>query len=197
MRSIVGIDEVGRGPLAGPVSVGIVVCKRHFSIEGITDSKLMGEADREAVYAIAQSMVVAGTITFGVYSTSAQDIDKDGIERAISGAISRGLASLMPDPKDADVVLDGRLRAPSTYRQQSIIHGDLLVPAISLAAIVAKVTRDRHMAGDVASEYPAYGFAAHKGYGTKDHIAAIKQHGPSPIHRMSFLSNIMGATIHA
>jgi ribonuclease HII len=196
-RYIVGIDEVGRGPLAGPVAVGIVICRKHFSIDGITDSKLMTEEARERVSERAKELQEEGLIRFGVFSTSASDIDSLGIEKAIGDAVSRGLAELTPNPENIEIVLDGRLKAPPQYRQQSIIHGDFLVPAISLASIVAKVERDAYMTGTIHEKYPAYGFSSHKGYGTGLHIAAIKEHGPSPIHRMSFLTGVLGDRIVA
>ncbi len=195
MRLVVGIDEVGRGPLAGPVSVGIVVCRRHFSIRGITDSKLLSETERASMYAEALALQQAGELTFGVFSASAKEIDRVGIEQAITGAIERGLLGLVPDAKNVDVVLDGRLKAPRRYSQQSIIRGDALVPAISLAAIVAKVERDEHMREKVDRAYPTYGFASHKGYGTREHVRALRAFGPTPIHRMSFLSNILSDTM--
>ena len=187
VKYVVGIDEVGRGPLAGPVSIGIVVCRKHFSIDGITDSKKMSEEARERVFLIAEKMREDGLLNFGVFSSPSDMIDAEGIERAISDAVRRGLKELVPDSSEADVVLDGRLSAPDEYYQQSIIRGDFLVPAISLASIVAKVTRDRYMSTEAESMFPGYGLAKHKGYGTADHIAAIKKLGPSTIHRTSYL----------
>ncbi len=195
-KIIVGIDEVGRGPLAGPVSVGIVACKTHFVIDGITDSKLMTEAARERVYKLAKEMMRRGELIFGVYSTTASYIDRGGIEVAIADAIQRGLAELAPDTTKVELVLDGHLKAPAEYRQQSLIHGDALVPAISLAAIVAKVERDRYMSGKAHKAYPQYAFDEHKGYGTLTHIKNIRIHGMSPLHRRSFLRNIVLESRH-
>lgn len=190
MRLIVGVDEVGRGPLAGPVSIGIVVCKKLLCIPELTDSKKMTEEARERVYALAAERAEAGEISFGVYSTSASVIDQVGIEDAIRRIITQGLRELTPHAELAEVILDGRLSAPKEYRQQSLIGGDVLVPAISLASVVAKVERDRYMVR-MAEKYPDYGFEEHKGYGTARHIAAIHEKGPSAIHRMTFLTNII------
>ncbi len=190
MRLIVGIDEVGRGPLAGPVSIGIVVCKKLLFMPELTDSKKMTELARERTRERADELEKEGIIRFGVFSASAVVIDTVGIEEAIARIIAQGLGELVPESESADVVLDGRLRAPKEYRQQSIIGGDVLVPAISLAAVVAKVERDRHMVS-MAGTYPDYGFDEHKGYGTLRHIAAIQKHGPSPIHRKTFLRNFL------
>jgi len=196
MRFIIGIDEVGRGPLAGPVSVGVVVCKTLLVMPELIDSKRMTEAARERVAALAGEMQKDGALAFGVYSAPAPVIDAVGIEAALRGIIAAGLKELAPDPARAEVVLDGRLHAPKAYRQQTVIHGDDLIPAISLAAVVAKVWRDRLM-GRMAKKYPGYGFEGHKGYGTKAHREAIEKLGPSPIHRMTYLSRILGDTIAA
>jgi ribonuclease HII len=196
LRYTIGIDEVGRGPLAGPVSIGIVVCKSLLAIPELTDSKKMSEAARERVAALACDLQKGDTIAFGVYSAAAGVIDAIGIEAAIRGIIATGLRELAPDPSRVEVVLDGKLHAPKEYRQQTIIHGDLLIPAISLAAVVAKVERDRGMV-EIAKKYPRYGFENHKGYGTAEHIAAIQKWGASPIHRMSYLKNILGVSMPA
>ncbi|OGG44541.1 hypothetical protein A2841_01155 [Candidatus Kaiserbacteria bacterium RIFCSPHIGHO2_01_FULL_48_10] len=196
MRLIVGVDEVGRGPLAGPVSIGIVVCKKLLMMPELTDSKKMTEDARERVYELAVDRKKEGEIDFGVFSASASVIDEIGIEDALRRIIAQGLRTLVPEAEKADVILDGRLSAPKEYRQQTLIGGDLLVPAISLASVVAKVERDHYMVR-IAEKYPAYGFEEHKGYGTARHIMAIQEKGPSAIHRMSFLKNITGATMPA
>lgn len=194
MRLIVGIDEVGRGPLAGPVSIGIVVCKALLVMPELTDSKKMTELARERVAALARGLQKDGTIAFNVYSAPARVIDAIGIEESIRRLISKGLRELVSDASKAEVVLDGRLHAPKEYRQQTIIHGDDLIPAISLAAVVAKVARDGHM-NKIALKYPKYGFEKHKGYGTEAHREALQKLGPCPVHRISYLSGILGATM--
>jgi ribonuclease HII len=194
-KYIVGIDEVGRGPLAGPVSIGIAVIPKAYDISRyftkLTDSKQMTEKAREAACVEAEVLQKNGTISYGVFSSSAEQIDEWGIEAALSVAIVKGLQKLAPNPEECEVFLDGRLKAPKEYRQEAIIKGDLLVPVISLASVVAKVSRDRYMAGIVHQEFPEYGFDSHKGYGTASHIRAIREHGPSSVHRRSFLSNIL------
>jgi ribonuclease HII len=197
-KIIVGIDEVGRGPVAGPVSLGIVVARETYALAdafegtGLTDSKRMSPGARERVHALATELQKSGVLTFGVYSVSAARIDQWGITRAIDTALSEGLAVLVPEHVGVEVLLDGRLRAPRQYVQRSIIGGDLSVPIISLAAVVAKVERDALMSGPIDAKYPQYGFAHHKGYGTEAHLAAIKQHGVTPIHRKTFLTNVIG-----
>lgn len=195
-KIIVGIDEVGRGPVAGPVSVGIAVVHGALALPGLTDSKLMTENARERVYALAGELCASGDVTFGVFSVPAHTIDQRGIVYAVRRALETGLKKLKLDPVAVELKLDGGLRAPPEFTQESVIHGDVLVPAISLASIVAKVERDRYMAGAAHHMYPEYGFNTHKGYGTHTHYAAIKEHGLSPLHRRSFLRNIVVASPH-
>lgn len=190
-KIIVGIDEVGRGPLAGPVSIGIAVLFEPLDIPELNDSKQMTEKARERVAALARELKDAGRIDFGVYSVSANVIDTRGIEFALRSAIETGLTKLKLDPSEVTLKLDGRLKAPKDFEQESLIHGDALVPAISLASVVAKVTRDHYMSHTADHEYPIYGFKAHKGYGTAAHIHAIRTHGLCPLHRRSFLRNIV------
>lgn len=191
MALIVGIDEVGRGPLAGPVSVGIVVVRKPFTIPGLTDSKKMTPRARLAVWEVAQEMTRMGDISFGVFSSEVSTIEECGIVAGIERAIARGLRTLLPTPDSVEVFLDGGLHAPRAYRQETIVRGDSLVPAISLASVLAKVSRDTYMASVAEKRFPGYGFSKHKGYGTAEHIAALKRLGPSPIHRMSFLSGLV------
>ncbi len=191
-KIIVGIDEVGRGPLAGPVSVGVVAAPwRFLKRPELGDSTLLARAARARVYALARTERLCGNLTYTVVSISAAAIDRRGISWALRTAVARGLAKL-DVPADALVLLDGGLTAPADYRQQrSIIRGDVLEPLISLASIVAKVERDRYMSGVAQHRYPEYDFASHKGYGTAAHIALIRAHGPSPLHRRSFLKNFV------
>jgi ribonuclease HII len=158
---------------------------------GLTDSKKMTEKARERIVAEARKMMSAGELRFGVFSAPASRIDDGGIERAIRALIRQGLSRLAPDSDSFEVFLDGRLSAPEAYRQETVIRGDALVPVISLASVVAKVARDRYMTRVMHPKFPEYGFAEHKGYGTARHIAAIRAHGPSEIHRMSFLRNVL------
>ncbi len=200
MNVIVGIDEAGRGPLAGPVSVGAVAVAEGFDVArefpGVADSKKLSEKKREALYAMLEARVALGDARFHVGLSEAAAIDRDGIVPAVRAALAEALEEVVRfnlTTADAGltkpnirVLLDGGLRAPDAYAQETIIHGDALVPLISLASIAAKVTRDRLMCA-LAGEHPHYGFEAHKGYGTAAHLAAIRKHGPCALHRRTFL----------
>ncbi len=187
---VVGIDEAGRGPLAGPVAVGIVRAPEGFdflaAFPGLNDSKKLSEKKREALFALLEERVAAGDLTYVVKLRTAQDIDQRGIAVVIREAIASGLKPLLPDTSGGKVWLDGALIAPEIYEQETVIGGDGLVPAIMLASIAAKVTRDRLMV-QVSDTYPEYGFAQHKGYGTKAHMDALRAHGLCDIHRATFI----------
>ncbi len=198
MKFTIGIDEVGRGPLAGPVSVGIVIISEGYDISsnfgGLKDSKQMTKKAREDLCRIAIEEKKKELIQWGVFSIPAKTIDEKGIEHSLQSAIADGLSALMPNPDSVKVFLDGRLKAPPQYEQESIIRGDSLMPIISLASVVAKVSRDAFMDGE-AVKYPEYGLERHKGYGTALHIQAIQKYGPSPIHRRTFLKRILHGTV--
>ena len=187
---LLGVDEAGRGPLAGPVSVGVVKVARGFDIRkafpGVNDSKQLSETARETIYREMQSRQRAGDISFCVRLISADVIDTIGISKAVRRGVWSGVRKLAPEPKGVRVLLDGLLHAPEEYEQETIIKGDAKEPVISLASIAAKVTRDRLMK-KLAEKYPNYFFEVHKGYGTKRHYEAIEKWGPSDIHRHSFL----------
>jgi ribonuclease HII len=189
-RSILGVDEAGRGPLAGPVAVGVVAVDEGYDIlaafPGLNDSKKLSEKRREALFEKLQEEIRAGNVRAAVTLSSAAMIDGKGIAYAIRNGVSKGVTKLLPKPEDGKVYLDGSLKAPLEYAQETIIGGDGTVPAIMLASIAAKVTRDRYMK-KIAVEYPAYGFAVHKGYGTKAHREAIQKHGVTPVHRRTFI----------
>lgn len=189
---IVGIDEAGRGPLAGPVTVGLVKIKSTFDwnqIPGVNDSKKLSEKNRDIIYKIAQELHVKGMIEYSVKSVSAKSIDAKGIAPAIRRAIASGLEDLQISPEETRILLDGSLKAPEMYQQETIIQGDAKEPVIGLASILAKVTRDSYMKA-VAKKYPEYGLEQHKGYGTKTHREAIAQHGFTEIHRQTYCKNI-------
>ncbi|MEK9177282.1 MAG: ribonuclease HII, partial [Patescibacteria group bacterium] len=154
------------------------------------DSKLMSPAARERVFARALEFSQAGVIRFAVSFADARTIDARGIVQAVQGALNACLVDLSLPAERTRVFLDGLLRAPAAYVQKTVIGGDALVPVISLASVIAKVSRDAAMV-DLAREYPRYGLELHKGYGTKAHIAALRAFGPSPVHRRSFLSRIL------
>jgi ribonuclease HII len=190
MQILLGIDEAGRGPLAGPVAVGVVQVARGFDVArefpGVADSKKLSEKKREELFALLLAREAAGDVQFQVALQSAGAIDTEGIAVVIRRAIAEVLQALAPDTALAEVFLDGALRAPSAYAQHTIIGGDASVPLISLASIAAKVTRDRYMCR-AAAEFPEYGFEKHKGYGTKAHYDALRMYGLSPLHRTTFV----------
>lgn len=187
---VVGVDEAGRGPLAGPVAVGVVCVRQGFrvrSIPGLNDSKQLTEYQREEAFA---RLLASPDVSYAVAMVSARVIDRDGIQHAIRRALARALAKLNVPPDDTLVLLDGALRAPDAYtHQKTIIRGDETEPVISAASIVAKVTRDRYMCNQ-HRQFPVYGFNAHKGYGTRVHRTAIMSHGLCPLHRRTFCRNI-------
>ncbi len=190
MKYLVGIDEAGRGPLAGPVAVGVARVAEGYDVlaafPGLNDSKKLTEKKRDALYEILMQEVKAGNVRVRVCLSGESTIDEKGIAYAIRSALARGLETLLPDPKEGKVLLDGSLKAPKEYEQETIIGGDGKEPVIMLAALAAKVTRDRLMI-KLAKEYPQYGFEGHKGYGTKAHMNAIREFGISPVHRKSFI----------
>lgn len=189
-KFLLGVDEAGRGPLAGPVAVGIVSVPFGFDIRaafpGVNDSKQLSEEVRETIYKEMNVRAKAGDISFCVRLIGAKVIDEIGITRAVRKGVWSGVRRLAPEPAFARVLLDGLLHAPEEYEQETIIKGDVLEPVISLASIAAKVRRDRLMK-KLAETYPEYFFEVHKGYGTKKHYDALKKWGPSDIHRHSFL----------
>ncbi|MDB5237632.1 MAG: rnhB [Parcubacteria group bacterium] len=190
MTYIVGVDEAGRGPLAGPVAVGVVKVAEGFDLlaafPGLNDSKKLSEKKREALFAKLQEEIKAGNVQAVVCLSSEKIIDEKGIAFAVRNALARGVRKLMPDPEEGKVFLDGSLKAPSEYSQETIIGGDALIPSIMLASVAAKVTRDRLMV-KLALEHPLYGFEIHKGYGTAGHMKLIREHGLCAIHRATFI----------
>jgi ribonuclease HII len=190
MRFILGVDEAGRGPLAGPVAVGIVAVPEGFDVArefpGVADSKKLSEKNREKIFTMLETRVALGDARFAVEFESADTIDREGIVVAVRRALARGVNALAPDAALVKIQLDGALKAPPEYSQETIVNGDELIPLISLASIAAKVTRDRLM-HVLAKEYPQYGFEQHKGYGTKVHYEKLLKYGLCAIHRRSFI----------
>ncbi|MDX1933118.1 MAG: ribonuclease HII [Capsulimonadales bacterium] len=177
---IAGVDEVGRGPLAGPVVAAAVILPEDCEIPGMTDSKRMTPAARERVFARLCELDVA----IGIGMVEADEIDRINILQATYKAMRLAVAAL-PIPPD-EVLVDG-LPVPNLYRVcRNLVRGDALCPAISAASVVAKVTRDRLMTGRYQKEFPLYQFARHKGYGTPEHLEALREHGPCILHRRSF-----------
>lgn len=187
--NIVGVDEAGRGPLAGPVAVGVCVVDSNFNFsifDNLKDSKKLSERRREEIFNIMVDLKKSGELNFAVALVSHNIIDTKGISYAIREGIKGALNRLKVD-LSSKIFLDGSLKAPEDFvYQKTIIKGDELVPVISLASIAAKVTRDKYMK-KLAKDYPEYGFEIHKGYGTKFHKEAILKYGPSTIHRKTFL----------
>lgn len=192
---ILGIDEAGRGPLAGPVYVGAVLAPAGFDFSvfsRLNDSKQMSESQRELVCKELQAMEegdgeeIISTTSFSRPST----IDEHGINPSIKTAIQRCIRRLDPDPKNVQVYLDGGLSAPDSFRQKAIIGGDAIEPIISLASVAAKVSRDNYMKR-IDGKYPEYNFAQHKGYGTAKHRQAIKREGLSDIHRQTYCQKLI------
>ncbi len=201
MKKIVGIDEVGRGPLAGPVTICVVACdeklynklKKDKNLPPLgKDSKKLTPILREQYYNTLKKIQGESLDKFGcvVVSVSNKEIDKKGISFCIKKAISMGIKKLKLDPKQCEVLLDGGLKAPKEFlKQKTIIKGDEKERIIAWASILAKVSRDSLMCR-VAKKYPQYGFEIHKGYGTKKHRENTKKYGLSGIHRKSFCRNI-------
>lgn len=180
-RLIVGIDEAGRGPLAGPVVAGAVILPPDCLLEGLNDSKQVTPENRDRLY----DEIRAAAITWSAGIADVECIERVNILNATYAAMRSALAGLTVEP---DYVLLDAVRLPAvSLPQEPLIRGDALSASIAAASIIAKVTRDRLMlAAD--EQYPGYGFAKHKGYGTPEHYQALRQHGPCPLHRLSFLS---------
>ena len=189
-KYVIGIDEVGRGPLAGPVAVGAFWCEKKLlknRFRGVKDSKRLSPAEREKWYEKILAARRSGAADFSVTFVFAETIDRIGISAALRRAIAGCLIKLKVKPSRSHILLDGGIKAPVKFsEQETIIKGDEKEPVIALASIVAKVTRDRLMAR-LSRKYPDYGFAEHKGYGTRKHCLAIKKFGLCEIHRRSFL----------
>ena len=182
---IAGIDEAGRGPLAGPVVVGIAIMKPDSYIEGVNDSKKVSEKKREKLY----EQITAEAIDWSVGIVDQTEIDKINILNATKKALHMAIENLKVKP---DRILVDAIEHIDTcgIPYTSIIKGDAKVYSISASSIIAKVTRDRIMR-EYDEIYPQYGFAGHKGYGTSAHIQALKEYGPCPIHRTTFIKNFI------
>ncbi|MBP5618295.1 MAG: ribonuclease HII [Clostridia bacterium] len=185
--AVCGVDEAGRGPLAGPVYAAAVILPPDCEIEGLNDSKKISEKKRELLFDVIREKAVA----FAVASASVEEIEEHNILQATFLAMNRAVAAL--DPPADFVLVDGN-RTPKGLALpcETLIGGDAKSCSIAAASILAKVSRDRYIR-EMDAVYPQYGFAKHKGYGTKEHMDAIRAHGPCPIHRPSFLR---GCTAH-
>jgi ribonuclease HII len=177
---IAGLDEAGRGPLAGPVVAAAVVLPEGLLIPGVTDSKQLTEKQRERLYA----QIIGAAVAYGIGTIDERMIDAVNIREASILAMERALEVITPAPDY--LLIDGNFTLPRvTIPQLSIIKGDCLSHSIAAASILAKVTRDRLMR-ELHEQYPQYNFQKHKGYGTKEHIELIRLHGPCDAHRKSF-----------
>ena len=179
-KYICGIDEAGRGPLAGPVVVASVIMPENSIIEGVNDSKKVSEEKREKLY----DLIIEESISYGIGIINQNEIDEINILNATKRGLTKSIKELKVKP---DIILVDALKDIDTQeiKYKSIIKGDAKVYSIACASIIAKVTRDRLMR-EWDALYPQYGFKAHKGYGTAKHIAAIKEYGLCPLHRRSF-----------
>ena len=177
---ICGVDEAGRGPLAGPVCAAAVILPPDFALPGLNDSKKLSEKKRELLFPMIQEKAVAWSVAFA----SVEEIEELNILRATFLAMNRAISGLDPRPDLA--LIDGNQNREIAMPNRTVVHGDARCACIAAASILAKVSRDLLMV-ELAKHYPQYGFEKHKGYGTKAHYEALRAYGPSPVHRPSFL----------
>lgn len=184
---VAGVDEAGRGPLAGPVVAAAAVLPARWredglprELQGLNDSKQLTARQRERFY---EYLIAASGVEFGMARLEAEEVDEFNVLEASHRAMAQALAQLQPSP--GHILVDGLPVRSLAYPQTAVVKGDSLSYSIAAASVLAKVTRDRLMLEHDA-RWPVYGFAAHKGYGTARHLAALAEHGPCPIHRRSF-----------
>ena len=185
IQSICGVDEAGRGPLAGPVCAAAVILPPNIDIPGLNDSKKLTDKKRRELLPIIKDCAIA----YGIAFADENEIDNINILQATFLAMERAISQLSVRP---DLVLiDGNRTKDFGIDVKTVVHGDSLSASIAAASVLAKVTRDDYML-EMAEQYPQYGFEIHKGYGTKAHYASLIEHGPCLIHRMSFLKKLYG-----
>ena len=177
---VCGVDEAGRGPLAGPVCAAAVILPERCELPGLDDSKKLSEKKREALY----DKIIEQAVSYGIAFATVEEIEEKNILAAAMLAMNRAIAMLSPAP--ALALVDGNTTRDIECPARAIVGGDGKIACIAAASVLAKVTRDRLML-ELAEKYPQYGFQKHKGYGTKAHYAAIDEYGPCELHRMSFL----------
>lgn len=181
---ICGVDEAGRGPLAGPVCASAVILPAHLDIPGLTDSKKLTDKKRRELFPVIQEQAIA----WGIGMASCEEIDEINILQATYMAMREAISNLSVPPQ---VLLNDAVTIPEvTIPQVPIIKGDAKSVSIAAASIVAKVTRD-HLMEEYDKVLPGYGFASNKGYGSAEHVAALKELGPTPIHRTTFIKNFV------
>ena len=185
IKIICGVDEAGRGPLAGPVCAAAVILPPNAEIPGLNDSKKLTDKRRRELFPIIKEQAIA----YGIGLASHEEIDEINSLQATYLAMERALSQLSVQPELA--LIDGNRAKDFGIPVQTVVKGDSLSASIAAASILAKVTRDDLMT-QAAEDYPQYQFEVHKGYGTKAHYAALSEHGPSPIHRMTFLKKFYG-----
>ncbi len=182
---VAGVDEAGRGPLAGDVYAAAVLFDKGTMIEGLDDSKKLSPAKRDYLFDVIRERA----LSYHIASSSVERIDEINIRNATYEAMCASVRGLRPTPEY--VLIDGDGIRNLTLAHECVVKGDATSLSIAAASILAKVSRDRYMES-LDAQYPEYGFAKHKGYGTREHIAAIRQYGPCPLHRKTFLGNILG-----
>lgn len=175
-----GVDEAGRGPLAGPVYAAAVILPRGCEIPGLNDSKKLSEKRREELFAV----ICEKALSYGIARAEVEEIEERNILGATFLAMNRAIAQLSPQP--ALALIDGNRNTGIEVASRCVVKGDSSCADIAAASILAKVSRDRYML-EMAETYPEYAFEQHKGYGTKLHYERLREFGPSPIHRLSFL----------
>ena len=185
IQLICGVDEAGRGPLAGPVCAAAVILPANIDIPGLNDSKKLSDKRRRELFPLIKEHAIAYAIAFADHN----EIDEINILQATYLAMERAINQLKVKPEAA--IIDGNRTKDFGIPVETVVKGDSRSASIAAASILAKVTRDDYML-QMAEEYPQYGFEIHKGYGTKAHYAALLQHGASPIHRMTFLRKFYG-----
>lgn len=186
-RSVCGVDEAGRGSLAGPVCAAAVILPAYIDIPGLNDSKKLTDKKRRELAPI----IMEHALAYHIVMVDHQKIDEINILQATLLAMEQAINGLNIKPDMA--LIDGNRMKEFGVPAKTIVHGDSLSASIAAASVLAKVTRDDYMI-NAAKDFPQYGFEIHKGYGTKAHYAALTEHGPSPIHRMTFLKKFYGTT---
>ena len=185
LQFICGVDEAGRGPLAGPVCAAAVILPPHIEIPGLNDSKKLTDKRRRELMPIIKEQAIA----YGIAFADEKEIDDINILQATFLAMERAVSALSVKPEI--LLIDGNREKDFKIPVETIVKGDSRSASIAAASVLAKVTRDDYLL-QMAQQYPEYGFDVHKGYGTKAHYAAIEKHGPCPIHRMTFLKKFYG-----
>ena len=182
---ICGVDEAGRGPLAGPVCAAAVILPQNLDIPGLNDSKKLTDKKRRELFPV----IIENAIAYGIGFASEQEIDSINILQSTYLAMERAIAQLQVKPEY--LLIDGNRAKDFGIPLETVVRGDSLSASIAAASVLAKVSRDDKML-ELAQQYPAYSFDIHKGYGTKAHYDALREIGPCPIHRMTFLKNFYG-----